>query len=133
MRKKRILVVDDEVTATRQIKLGLEATGLYEVREENRGAHALSSVREFQPDLVVLDVCMPDQDGGQIAAELRAQPGWVEIPVIFLTSLVSESEAGAARPANRNWTFAAKPVQLIRLMAQIEESCAFVSASTGLM
>jgi len=123
MKLKRILVVDDEVTLTRQLKLGLEATGLYEVREENRGARALTAVQVFRPHLVILDVCMPDKDGGQIAADLRAKPGWAEIPIIFLTSLVSESEDGEVRPANRNWKFAAKPVHLMRLMSQIEDSC----------
>src|SRR2546423_5120830 len=59
MSKRRILVVDDETSITRLLKLNLEQTGSYEVREENLGARVLEAAREFKPDLVLLDVMMP--------------------------------------------------------------------------
>jgi two-component system, OmpR family, response regulator len=56
----RILVVDDHPKITRLLRINLEETGDYDVREENRGTHAVSAGREFRPDLVVADVIMPD-------------------------------------------------------------------------
>jgi CheY-like chemotaxis protein len=52
--KKRILVVDNEPTATRMIKLNLEQTGRYAVRTENLGRRAIAAAREFRPDLILL-------------------------------------------------------------------------------
>jgi len=57
---QRILLIDDEKSFTQMLKLNLEMSGLYEVREENRGVHALAAAREFAPDLVFLDIMMPD-------------------------------------------------------------------------
>ena len=56
--KKRILLVDDEESITRSLKLFLDGTGQYEVRTENRGSLAVQVAREFRPDLIVLDLVM---------------------------------------------------------------------------
>ena len=64
MSRKRILVIDDEASFTRNLKLNLEETGEYEVREENKGTEGLTAAREFRPDLILLDVIMPDMAGG---------------------------------------------------------------------
>ncbi|MBI4354421.1 MAG: response regulator, partial [Candidatus Omnitrophica bacterium] len=55
MDKKRILIVDDEPSFTRLVKVYLEGMGRYEVREEQRGAHALDAAHTFHPDLILLD------------------------------------------------------------------------------
>ena len=57
---KRILVVDDEAGFARLLKLGLERTGRYDVRVENRARVALDSAREFEPHLILLDCLMPE-------------------------------------------------------------------------
>jgi len=66
--KKRILVVDDEPAASLFIKGSLEATELYEVRTENQGRKAIEEARKFQPDLILLDVLMPDMLGSEVWA-----------------------------------------------------------------
>ena len=71
MSKQRILVVDDEPSITRLLKLNLEQTGRYEVRVENLGARAYEAAQEFMPDLVLLDIMMPDMDGSDVAASLK--------------------------------------------------------------
>ena len=68
MEKKRILIVDDEPTFTKMVKLNLEQTGDFEVREEHRATAALATAREFKPHLVLLDVIMPSMDGGDLAS-----------------------------------------------------------------
>ena len=69
--KKKILIVDDEVDLTMLVKLNLEKTGRYEVRAENRAVKALAAGREFKPDLLLLDVMMPDLDGGDVLAQFK--------------------------------------------------------------
>ena len=59
MNTKRILAVDDEPNATRNLKLNLESTGSYEVLGENEAVNALAAARTFQPDLILLDMIFP--------------------------------------------------------------------------
>src|SRR4051812_5997949 len=65
-RKRRILIVDDEPDFTFMMGLTLEQTGQFEVRQENDAFQALATAREFLPDLILLDVMMPDMDGGDV-------------------------------------------------------------------
>jgi len=110
MNKPRILVVDDEPTLSDLVRLFLEKTQRFEVRVENRSAQALAVAKEFRPDLVLLDVDMPGKDGGQVAAEIEAEPALRGTPVVFLTSLISRAEAGARETVRGGELFLAKPV-----------------------
>ena len=118
--KKRILMVDDEVAFTALTKLNLERTGRYEVRAEREGAVAVQAAREFKPHLVLLDVVMPDVDGGQVLAEMRADAELQSIPVAFLTATVTK-QATEERPEGiGGMPVIAKPVEPKQLMRQIE-------------
>jgi CheY-like chemotaxis protein len=121
MTKKRILVVDDEVSLTRMIRLNLETTGRYEVREENRGARAVEAAREFRPHLILLDVMMPDKDGGEVAAEIKDDALLQDTPVVFLTAIVTKEETAPAGSEIAGHTFLAKPVTTEDLIRCIEE------------
>ena len=110
MSKKRILVVDDETSITRLLKLNLEQTGNYEVREENFGARVLEAAREFKPDLVLLDVMLPDMDGGDVAAGLKQDPALRKTPVVFLTAAVKKEELGAPHASEIPFIFGTLPV-----------------------
>ncbi|MBI4539462.1 MAG: response regulator [Gemmatimonadetes bacterium] len=118
--KKRILLVDDEATITRTLKLYLEATGAYEVRTENHGKRALAAAREFRPHLVILDIVMPDTDGATVAADIKADPALGLTPIVFLTALVSEAEVGAHRGRIGGYPFLAKPIDPDKLVECIE-------------
>ena len=91
MNKPQILIVDDDPKLTGLIRVILERLGGFHVREENRSYAAISTARAYQPDLILLDVQMPGQDGGDVAAELKLDPGLNSTPIVFLTSLVDES------------------------------------------
>ena len=93
MVKKRILVVDDTTDISTPLKMYLEKTGAYDVRVENLGAKALDAAKEFKPDLILLDVVMPDVDGGDVAAQLEDDPATAKIPVVLLTASVTRQEA----------------------------------------
>src|SRR5437870_11965568 len=91
----RILVVDDEKITTRLLRMNLEQTGKYEVRAENDSKRVVAAALEFRPDLIVLDVIMPEMDGGDVAAAIREHPTLSKVPIIFLTATVRKSEVDA--------------------------------------
>ena len=93
--KTRILVVDDEPDFTSLLKLTLESVGYYEVQEENDSTRAVSAAREFGPDLVILDIMMPEMDGDEVASRLRNDPFLQDVPVLFMTALVSSTDTPA--------------------------------------
>jgi CheY-like chemotaxis protein len=121
MRKKRILIVDDDLVCSRILKAGLENTESYDVQTENRALRALSVAREFGPDLVLLDVCMIDGDGGEVAFKLRNDKQLQHVPIIFLTSIVSEQEAQDGSVTRGTFPFLAKPVRLEKVIDCIEK------------
>jgi two-component system, OmpR family, response regulator len=80
----RLLVVDDEANICALLSATLRLTG-FEVRVAGSGQEALTAAAEFEPDLVVLDVMLPDLDGFEVAQRLRAT-GQPPVPVLFLTA-----------------------------------------------
>ncbi len=122
MANKRILVIDDEAGITRTMKVNLERTGAYTVRTENEATRAAAAAREFKPDLILLDVMMPDMDGGEVAAEIKADPNLQRVPIVFLTAIVSQKETGGEPLESGGQTFIAKPVDLHSLIQCIEEN-----------
>ena len=119
--KKRILVVDDEPAITRMIKLTLEQTGRYEVRTENLGRRAIEAAREFRPDLILLDVMMPDMLGSEIAAQLQADPELRAIKFVFLTAIVTKDEELRSNGQIGGHTFVAKPISADDLCQVVED------------
>ena len=122
MDKKRILVVDDEPAFTHMIKLNLEETGDYEVLTENQGNKALKTAREFRPDMIFLDIIMPDMDGPQLLGMLREDAQLKDIPVVFLTALVTKDEISEEGSVIAGNSFLAKPVTTERLITAIKEN-----------
>lgn len=123
MAKCKILTIDDEPTFTYVVRLTLESTGLYEVREENKPLQALSVAHEFKPDLILLDVLMPGMDGSDVAAKLKADPELCNIPVIFLTATLPRHETNSAGGIVRGGSlFLGKPISLSELSKCIEDN-----------
>src|SRR6266550_1407322 len=90
--RSRVLIVDDEKATTRLLKMTLDQTGKYEVQAENDSTRVVAAALEFRPDIIVLDVIMPDMDGGDVAAALKARPELAKVPIVFLTATVRKSE-----------------------------------------
>ncbi|MCG6887099.1 MAG: response regulator [Proteobacteria bacterium] len=118
--KKRILVVDDEPAITRMVKLNLERTGDYEVRTENQGSMAVSAAKEFKPDLIFLDVMMPDMSGDEVSELLKEDEELSKIKYIFMTAIVTKDETEAMGTNIGGNEFLAKPVKTDELIATIE-------------
>ena len=119
--KRRILIVDDDRDSTHLIKILLEKISHYLVLEENDAAKAHESARDFRPDLILLDIIMPQIDGGDIAAQIDADPGLQRTPIIFLTALVTKAEAKAGLHIQGHPVLA-KPIDIPELINRIEEN-----------
>ena len=123
MDKKKIMLVDDEAGFTSLLKLNLEKTERFEVFVENDATKAMAGVREFRPDVLLLDVVMPEMDGGDIVAELRMDPGLKSLPIIMLTALISKDEISADAVAqSENLIMLAKPVDMKMLLRVVDEA-----------
>jgi len=117
--KKRILIVDDVASDTLLVKLYLEHTNDYEVREENNARAAVSTAEKFLPHLILLDVMMPGMDGGELAACFEENEKLKGVPIIFLTAAVTKREVEAGRGRVGKHPFLAKPVVLTEMAACI--------------
>ena len=122
--KKRIMIVDDEAAFTRMMKLVLEKSGRYEVIGENKATQALATARACQPDLILLDVVMPEMDGGDVAALMQADPALKAIPIVFLTALISEQEVLGGPVTRAGYRFLGKLSSDADLIACIEQNLA---------
>jgi CheY-like chemotaxis protein len=116
-RKPRILIVDDEASFTKLTRATLSE---YDICEENNPAHAFDTAKTFQPDLILLDVVMPDLDGGDVAAQFQADPALKKVPIVFLTAIVTQQETEKRRLFG-GYPFIAKPVTPEKLAENIEK------------
>src|SRR5260370_18636960 len=94
----RLLVVDDEPDIALLCRINLEAAG-YQVVTAGDGREALKLVTETIPDLVLLDVLMPDPDGLAVLAEIRQNPATAHVPVVMLTARADTSDQLLSGPS----------------------------------
>jgi CheY-like chemotaxis protein len=118
--RRRILIVDNDSDTTHLVKVLLEKTGHYLVLEENDATRSLQSAQNFRPDLILLDVVMPETDGGEVAARIEADPELHNTPIVFLTALVTRAEARSGLNIQGH-PFLAKPVSIPELINAIEQ------------
>jgi two-component system, OmpR family, response regulator len=111
----RVLVVDDELNITELVSLGLRYEG-FDVSSAHDGRGALRAIREFKPDLVILDVTMPDIDGFEVVRRMRAESLWT--PVIFLTARDATEDKVAGLTVGGD-DYLAKPFSLDELIARV--------------
>ena len=115
--ERRILIVDDDRESTRLLKILLEKIG-YLVLEENDAAKAHQSAHNFRPDLILLDIMMPQRDGVELASEIGADPQLQRTPIIFLTAL-GDARAGLRIQGH---PVLAKPINVPELIKRLEEN-----------
>jgi two-component system KDP operon response regulator KdpE len=111
---QRILVIDDEVQIRRFLDIGLRAEG-YEVALAGTAAAGLALAVTGSPDLVILDIGLPDREGHEVLAELRQ---WSQVPVVMLSVRDSETEKVRALDAGAN-DYVTKPFGIQELMARL--------------
>jgi two-component system cell cycle response regulator len=115
--KKKILVVDDHEDNVEVLRARLESRG-YEVEGAMSGQEALDTVSRWCPDLVLLDVMMPDMDGLEVVKRLKADPTLPFIPVIMQTALDSTERMVAGLEAGAD-DYVTKPINFAELEARV--------------
>ncbi len=117
--KKKILIIDDEIAFTEMVKLNLEESGNFIVKIENDSSQALQAALLFFPDLILLDVIMPDIEGPDVVAMFRQEPLLRNVPVIYLTATIRKDEARAWDESEGGSVFLAKPCSVHELITAI--------------
>lgn len=126
--RPRVLVVDNNKHFTRSARFLLQRTGRYVVREVNDARRALETARSFKPDLILLDVLMPELDGAEVAAELESDWQLHRVPIVFLTALVTQEEAREGRRIGGHHVLA-KPISAAKLIRAVEEHLPALAAA----
>ncbi|MCP4652471.1 MAG: response regulator [Candidatus Omnitrophica bacterium] len=122
-KSKKILVADDEEDLLGYLVNTLKRTNC-EIFSTTKGREALSLAKREKPDLIILDVVMPDMDGGQVASALKANPSTAHIPVIFLTGILTKEEGFDVGMTGGRFVIP-KPVQPAELLDKISRVMPF--------
>ncbi|MCE3603700.1 response regulator [Massilia sp. P8910] len=115
---KTILYVEDDLHVRTTAKLVLEVIGKFEVRDCGSGREALLAAMDFKPDLILLDVMMPELDGLATLAMLRRIPHLAGTPALFVTGLTSEADIVRYAEAGAIGVIP-KPLMPLRLTGQL--------------
>jgi DNA-binding response OmpR family regulator len=115
---KTVLIVDDEPDIRRGLRTALEADG-YSVKEASDAAAARASLEKALPDLILLDIRLPGEDGFAFCRDLRSQPGWKALPVIFLTSGGQQSQKILGFELGAD-DYVVKPFSVPELLARVK-------------
>ncbi len=125
-----VLVVDDTVENLRLLASMLEQHG-YEVRPVTNGRQAIQAVEHAPPDLILLDVTMPEMDGFEVCRRLRARERSKDVPVIFLTALTDTADKVRAFDMG-GVDYITKPFQFEEVLARVKTHVALKRAQAAL-
>ena len=116
MKQRRIVVADDDPIVTKFLSAVFREEG-YEVRVAEDGEQALRVVRDSRPDLVILDIVMPYQDGFEVCQQMRAEAQTRQVPVIILSMKEQEQDALHAFEVGAD-DYVRKPFNALELVAR---------------
>jgi DNA-binding response OmpR family regulator len=119
MNRIKVLLIDDEEEFCKALKLGLELTKEFDVLTATTGSAGLDLARKTKPDVILLDIVMPDVTGTEVAERLREEQATRHIPIMFLTALLRKDEETKVDQSHGEYSIVAKPVDLDHLAAQI--------------
>lgn len=112
-------MVDDEPDIAKTVAIALELSG-YDVRTSASGTEALSLVRDYSPDLVIIDMVLPGLSGKDVARRIKASDKYKHIPVVLITALAQKSEEESFKEKEIDY-YLIKPFDLNLLEAKVKE------------
>lgn len=124
---RSVLIVDDEPGLARVLAIRMKAAG-FEARTADGGVAGLESARSAPPDAIVLDVRMPDMDGFEVQARLKADPALRDVPVVFVSANVQDSARHAALAAGA-FAYLSKPYDAREVVAVVDSAIAARASS----
>ncbi len=113
--KKKLLIVDDDPDLVELISEGFQRDGRFEIRTVNNGFAAGMGVKEFRPDLVILDVMLPDINGKEVCQRVRSDSTLDMVKIICISGMVEQDKVDALRLAGAN-DFMQKPFSVDDLL-----------------
>jgi len=128
MEQRKILIVDDEAGLRELVRINLEHEGYGVVQAEN-GLHGLETVREEHPDLVIMDVMMPEMDGWEACRKLRE---FSTVPVLMLTARVQSQDIVTGLDSGAD-DYLLKPFNMDELMARVRALLRRAKPSAGVI
>lgn len=124
--KRKVLLVDDDDELVELIRDVLEKDGRFEVKSVNNGFDAGMMVREYHPDLIVLDVMLPDINGKEVCQRVRSDKELDAVRIICISGMVEEDKVGELRAAGAD-DFMHKPFEVEKL---IDRMCQLLEMET---
>ncbi|MCH8921924.1 MAG: response regulator [Planctomycetes bacterium] len=118
--KRRVLIVDDDEDLVELIADHLERDGRFEIRTANNGFDAGMMVKEYRPDIIVLDVMLPDINGKEVCQRVRGDKTMEDVRIICISGMVEEDKVADLREAGAN-DFMHKPFEVEKLIDRICE------------
>ena len=118
--RRKALVVDDDVELVELIRDILEADGRFDVRVANNGFDAGMMVREYKPDILVLDIMLPDINGKEVCQRVRSDSTLDGVKIICISGLVEQDKIQDIRDAGAN-DFLQKPFEVEALLGRMCE------------
>ncbi|TBR17086.1 response regulator [bacterium] len=119
--KKKVLLVDDKEVFCKILTMNLEITDEYEVEVVTNGLLAMDAARRFNPDVILLDIIMPDISGIELAKRMKNDDQLKYIPIIFLTAVFSEEVEAQVKGFMSNVIILGKPINVKEIVACIEK------------
>ncbi len=124
--KRKVLIVDDDEDLVELMKEVFDNDGRFDTRTANNGFGAGMLVKEFRPDLVVLDVMLPDINGKEVCVRVRSDPALDDVKIICISGMVEDDKVADLKAAGAD-DFMQKPFAIDKLM---ERACGLLSLET---
>ena len=118
MAKQKILIVEDEESLLKLESILLTSKG-YDVRGVSNGRETLDAIAEEKPDLVLLDIMLPEIDGFEVCQRIKDDPATKEIPVIMLTAKKSREDMARGEKVGADW-YITKPFKSVMVIETIQ-------------
>jgi excisionase family DNA binding protein len=127
--KRKVLLVDDEPEIVEVVNKALQEDGRFEVRIASNGFDAGMMVKDYHPDLIILDVMLPDINGKEVCHRVRADTSMEDVRIICISGLIEEEKVQELMLAGAD-AFIRKPFDVDEL---IEKMCAQLEIETGVL
>ena len=120
--KRKILIVDDDVELVELMSDSFAADGRFDIKTANNGFDAGMLVKEFRPDIVVLDIMLPDINGKEVCQRVRMDPTMKTVKIICISGMVEQDKIADLRAVGAD-DFMSKPFEVDKL---VERCCAML-------